>query len=329
MKLSDLAQHAGVSVATVSRVLYQNAPVSESTRNTVLQAMVDLNIKPDDFSKRGKILSAKFILVICSHIINHFYDQILEGLQDVLEDNGYHLIICNTRYQVGVEREFLLSLKFGRIAGIIFLSSMLSDDELLNISKNFPVVQCVEYRENLSIPWISFDNISATKSILKHLMKIGKRKIVLLSCRRDLLMKRQREETYRSMMEDSPMGFNPRLIIHAEEYEITSGLRAVKQLILSGEQFDAIYAASDMLAMGAIYELHNNGMKIPEDVAVAGCDDLEVSSILNPPLTTIYIPKYDLGVNAAKILLKQLEDKEAVIQPILLEHNLRIRESTI
>lgn len=326
--IQDVASMAGVSVATVSRVLNNSMSVSEKTREKVLEAIKKLNYQPNLLGRNLRRTETKMILVLLPNIANPFYARIVKGIEDIAHKNGYNIMLCNTDSDRNREKVYLELLKNRLADGLIFMASELSRDELEKIGSEFPVVQCCEYREGAGISHVSIDNITASYKAVKHLIGLGHNRIGMITCRNNFVSTIHRETGYKKALEEAGISFDQRLLEYGD-YGFKSGLRAAVQLLSLDDRPTAIFAISDIMAVGAARAAKERGFSIPEDVAVVGFDNISFSSMYDPAITTISQPKYDLGCIAMQLLLKQISNDAKEPGEIVLEHELVIRSSTV
>lgn len=326
--IQDVAKKAGVSVATVSRVLNSSPSVSQEAKEKVMNAIKELNYHPNLLGRNLRRMETKMILALLPNISNPFYARIVKGIEDVGHKNGYNVMLCNTDSDIKRERIYLELLKNRLSDGVIFMAPEMDKDELTLIGQNYPVVQCCEYKEGASVSHVSIDNFAAAYKAVKHLTGLGHQRIAMISSDNKFLSTKQREAGYKKALEDEGIKIDEALIKYGD-YGFKSGLRAAKQLLLPDLRPTAIFAISDLMAVGVIRAVKEAGLKVPEDVAVVGFDDISFASMYDPMLTTISQPKYDLGCVAMELLLKHINEKLSEPQNIILEHELIIRESTV
>jgi DNA-binding LacI/PurR family transcriptional regulator len=249
------------------------------------------------------------ILALMPNVSNPFYARVVKGIEDVAHKNGYNVMLCNTDSDINREKAYLELLKNRLADGVIFMAPVMSKEELTLIGQNYPVIQCCEYIEGAGVSYVSIDNFSAAYKAVKHLIGLGHKKIGLISCENNFVSTKQREAGYKKALEDSGIEFDEKLTME--------------------ERPTAIFAISDIMAIGAIRAIKEEGLKVPEDIAVVGFDDISFASMYDPMLTTISQPKYDLGCVAMELLIKHISGKLEEPQRIFLEHELIIRESTV
>ena len=326
--IQDVAKAAGGSVATVSRVINNSEAVTESTREAVMSAIKILNYQPNLLGRNLRRTETRRLLVLLPNIGNPFYARIVKGIEDVAHKNGYNVMLCNTDSDAERERMYLELLKSRLADGVIFMAPVLGKEGLTEIGKSFPVVQCCEYTEGAQVSHVSIDNHAAAYKLTKHLISAGHQRIGMISCRGAVVSIMQRENGFKKALADSGIGFREELVKYGD-YSFNSGLRAANQFVSMKDRPTAIFAISDIMAIGALRSIRENNLKVPEDMAVAGFDNINFASMCNPTLTTISQPKYDMGCISMELLLRQIRGELKEPKEILLEYEIIIRESTV
>jgi len=324
--IQEVAKRANVSVATVSRVLNDSEKVKEETREAVLQAIKVTNYSPN---LSGRILrrnKTNVVLILLPTISNPFYSKAVRGIRFVADKMGYLTMICNTESNRDKEGKYLDLLKYKQADGAIIMSQESSIEELEEIGAIHPVVQCFEYKsENLS--YVSIDNEKAAYEAVSYLIGIGHKKIALVGCNPHYSSAEQREAGYKRALHDANIELEQNLIVRGD-YGFKSGYRCAQKLLKQNVKPTAIFAISDMQAIGVIKALKNKNIKVPEDISVFGFDNISFSMIYDPGVTTVSQPTYDIGAKAMSVLIDLLDGKTRSSQHILLKHRLIIREST-
>lgn len=326
--IQDVAKAAGVSVATVSRVLNKSNTVATSTRNTVLEAIRQLDYRPNLLGRNLRRTETRLVLALLPTIANPFYSRIVKGIEDVAHKNGYNVMLCNTDSDTDRERVYLELLKNRLADGVIFMSPVIDGEELTAIGDHFPVVQCCEYKEGAKVPLASIDNHAAAKKVVRHLISLGHKRIGMISCRNSFLSTICREQGFRDALEDAGHIFNSQCMAYGD-YSFKSGSRAAFSLLALNERPTAIFAISDIMAIGVLRAAKEKRLRVPEDLAVVGFDNISFASMCDPMLTTISQPKYDLGCAAMELLLRKIQGELKEPVEIVLENELIIRESTV
>lgn len=326
--IQDVARLAGVSVATVSRVLNNSSSVTGKTKETVLEAIKKLDYQPNLLGRNLRRAETRMVLVLLPNISNPFYPGVVKGIEDVAHKNGFNIMLCNTDSDRSREKICLEMLKNRLSDGVVFMAPELDKTELTDIGRDFPVVQCCEYKEGAVVSHVSIDNTAAAYKAVKHLLGLGHRRIGMISSNNSFLSTIQRESGYRKALEEAGISFDADLVKYGD-YSFISGLRAANQLLSSKDKPTALFAISDIMAIGALRAVKENGLKVPDDIAVIGFDNISFSSMYDPPLTTISQPRYDIGCVAMELLLKQIRGELKNPRDVVLEYELVIRESTV
>lgn len=326
--IQDVAKIAGVSVATVSRVLNQSSSVAKNTRDVVLEAIKQLDYRPNFLARNLRRTETKMVLVLLPTIANPFYSRIVKGIEDVALKNGYNVMLCNTDSDVGRERVYIELLKDRRADGIIFMAPEMDEQELTALGAEFPVVQCCEYKESVPLPLVAIDNFDAAEKATRHLLSLGHRRIGLITCRNSFVSTIRREQGYKSALEAANIEPDEQLVTYGD-YSFKSGQRAAIQLLGMKDRPTAIFAISDTMAIGALRAAREKSLFVPEDLAVLGFDNISFASMCDPMLTTVSQPKYDLGCTAMDLLLREIRGELKEPMDIVLENELIIRESTM
>lgn len=326
--IQDVAKAAGVSVATVSRVLNDSPSVSGKTRDTVLEVIRKLGYQPNLLGRNLRRTQTKLVLVLLPSIANQFYSKVVKGIEDVAHKNGYNIMLCNTDSDRNREKVYIALLKNRLADGVILMASELGDEELSQLGRSFPVVQCSEYKGHLGVSYAAIDNKSAACREVGHLIGLGHKRIGMISCRNKLLSTIKREEGYQKALQEAGIAFDDALVAYGD-YGFTSGMRASRTLLKLPDRPTAIFAISDNMAIGAMKAARESGLEIPSDLAVAGFDNISFAVMCEPMLTTISQPKYELGCTAMEVLLRQMRGERSEPEEVLLEYELVIRGSTV
>ena len=337
--LRDVAERANVSPSTVSRVLNKKdsaIPISEETRQRVIQAAQEVGYKPNmaarhlaqrqSFALIGAIVP-KTVPAVLAH---PFYMLILHGIAQYCQEKEYAVAI----YFVDTDQEERVDAVYPRIANIpadgFILTSVKSNDRLVPRfqADNIPFVQIGRTLESDQIPphFVDVDNYGGAVTAVTHLIQRGHQKIATIAGPQDMAAGIDRLRGYQDSLQQASIMLKPHWITIGD-FEPESGYRAMDQILdASDMRPTAVFAASDSMAAGAYTAIQERGLRIPEDIAVIGFDDNEVYTNNTPPLTTVRQPITQLGENAAKLLLQLLSDTSS--DNIILEPELIIRQST-
>lgn len=326
--IREVAAMANVSVATVSRVLNDSGIVSYKARAAVLRAIRETDYSPNLLGRSLRRTETRIVLVLLPTIANPFYSGVVKGMEEIASEYGYNVMMCDTASDPEKEKLYTDLLRNRLADGIIFLSPEMKSNELSELAGQLPVVQCSEYKEEAGISTVAIDNSKAAYTAICHLINMGHKRISMISVKNDLISARKREEGYRAALMDHGIRYDAGLIEYGD-YSFKSGIRAGNTIIYMKERPTAVFAISDIMAIGAIKAVREAGLQVPNDIAVMGFDNISFSSMCSPTLSTISQPRYDIGSIAMKLLVKQLENGLAARETIFLEHELIIRESTM
>jgi LacI family repressor for deo operon, udp, cdd, tsx, nupC, and nupG len=325
--IKDVAREAGVSVATVSRVIRNQSSVIEQTRNKVLQAIDILDYHPNAFARNLRNQKSKIILVIVPDIGNTFFHEILKGIESVAHTNGYQVLISDMGNNAKSEVQYLHALSQKLVDGVISLSATAARSMIERISEKFPLVVACQYLEDSPVPNVTIDNIAAAKTIVQYLIDKGHRRIAHLTSFPDMLLYRDRMNGYFKALAENNLPIDLELVKY-DAPSIEGGKRQMELLLELKKPITAVFAAGDTMAIGALKTLKAAGKRVPEDFSVVGFDDIEISSIFEPSLSTINQPKRLMGEMAMKKLLKIIRGEKLKSLQDILNFELVVRESS-
>ncbi len=327
----DVAKKVGISISTVSRALNDSPLVNDETKARVMEAIKELGYQPNLVASSLRRSETKLIICMQISLSNFFMTEFSDcflGMQKTASKYGYKVILCPVDLSREVELEYLNLLKSKLVDGVIFVNSMLRDDELKEIGQNYPAVQCSEYKESIGIPFVSIDNVQASMDATNHLIGLGHRNIGMISSVYKIPGIIRREEGFKKALEKAGIQFNPDMIKHGIN-DFSSGIEMTKQFLSMSKPPTAIFCISDAIARGCVQEIIMEGKKIPEDVAVVGFNNSIMSSLYWPKITTVSQPIYEIGSKSAEMLIKILKNEKDVDKGITLKHEIIVRESTV
>lgn len=324
VRIKEVAEKAGVSVATVSRVLNQHSSVSEKTRRKIEEAINELNYRPSLLGRNLRTKESRLLLVIIPDISNPFYTEIINGIEETALKKGYNILLCNTDSNLERE-EMYFDLMKNRVAdGAILMDQTIPTEKIAALASEYPIVQCSEYTEDERITYVSISNEAASYQAVKHLLQIGKKKIAFINSDEQFLYARERRAGYERALTEYNIPINSDLMRNTGGVSFEHGKQAMNSLLK--HRPDAVFAVSDVLAIGALKEININSFSVPDDIAIIGFDKIDFSNMTNPPLTTISQPMYKMGATSAELLINKIRGEE--VENMILEHELVIREST-
>jgi LacI family transcriptional regulator, repressor for deo operon, udp, cdd, tsx, nupC, and nupG len=326
VRIKDVAKLANVSTATVSRVLRNADNVTEETRKRVLEAIEKLNYQPNVLGRYLRRMETETVLVVVPDITNPFFSKVLRGIESVAIQNGYQVLLGDTQNNVRLEEEYLNLLRQKQVDGTIFLTARISRELIEEMSRQFPVVLACEYFEGAKIPTVSIDNISSARKATEHLIKLGHRRIAHLSGPMNIILSRDRLRGYQQAMMQYELDIDP-VLIQEGDFTYELGYNLTLKLLALEKPPTAIFAANDEMAIGAIKAIRKLSLRVPDDIAVVGFDDIKIASIFEPNLTTISQPMFEIGEKAMNLLLQLIEGNELDKRQFVLEDTLIIRDS--
>jgi LacI family transcriptional regulator len=325
--IKDVAREAGVSIATVSRVLNDVDVVNEDTKEKVVNAIKKLDYRPNIVARSLKTQRTRTIGIIIPDISSQFYSEIVRGGEDVSNIYNYNIILCNTDLDQEKEIEYIRVLKEKMVDGIIYMSYSL-EPEIVALLRNLqiPTVLVETKDKELSFPSVTIDNEKAAFDAVSYLIEKGNKSIAYLGSDPEYInASSYRYLGYKAALESHKITFDEN-IIRFGGLKAKDGYETMKELS-KDIKFDAVFCSSDELAMGAINALRENDIKVPEDVDVIGFDNIYMSSIFYPKLSTIEQPMYDMGSVGMRMLIKVINKKKLEVEHIVLEHTLIERDS--
>ncbi|AOY74527.1 LacI family DNA-binding transcriptional regulator [Clostridium formicaceticum] len=329
--IKDVAKIAGVSTSTVSRALSGNIPVNDDTKKRVLDAVKQLNYKPNFLAKGLKEGRSNAIGLIIPDIRNPIFPALARGVEDTARSNGFNVIFSNSDENIENEINSVNMLKNRWVDGFIFATASLDCQHIHQLrEENIPVVLMVRNIEE-SFDAVVTNNFEASYNAVKYLIDRGLKKIAIINGRLSLSLYRERYEGYKKALEDHGIDFSEEICFNCSMangncYEV------VKNYFSTHRDVDGVFATNDSKAIEAIRAIKDVGLRVPTDISVIGFDDIQISALLDPQLTTVAQPLYDMGKLAVEKLIKIINEKskrKKKPQIDVVKSELVIRNSTI
>lgn len=306
----DVARQAGVSAATVSRYINKNAPVSPEVAERLEKVMIELRFVPHAAARHLASRKTRVVGLLLNNLHNDFFVPLLNGVEAVVRQRGYNLIIAT--YHADSREQTLPPIGPHNTDGLLVFSDGLVDEDLIDLnSKGFPMV--LVHRTpppETSIPSVTVENTEITRLLVDHLIHVhGKRRILFLRGPLYQEDSTRREMGYKAALQANGIPFDEELILNGE-FERNIAYRVMNEFLDREKRvaFDAVFTGDDDAAIGVLKSLHEHRIRIPENVAVIGFDDLGFASFLNPPLTTVRAPTERVGQIATERLFGLLEN---------------------
>ena len=328
---ADVARLAGVSRATVSYVLSNRTggriPITEQTRQKVLAAVEELGYAPSALARSLRSGVSRTIGILMPAVHNPHYWDILAGAEEKITAQGYHLALVTANLDPKRERHCLQSLFQHRLDGLILVPTFIDKftDELQKLSeRNSPVVLITPME---GADWVFPDIRNGAEAMMDHLLGLGHRRIAFINgvARRNL--SQTREDVYIEKIGAAGISLDSDLLVTCG-YRIGDAYLATRAVLDLDEPPTAIWTVNDLLAVGALRAIHERGLRVPDDVAVAGFDDIDLAQQLYPPLTTVHMPATEMGARAAEFLFERLENPRRDLMQELMPTSLVVRQST-
>ena len=330
MNIKQIAKEAGVSVATVSRVLNHPENVAEATRQKIEKVMEEAGYRPNWFAQGLNFNRTKTIGIIVPHILNSIYMEIAKGAEDVALQKGYITFIGNGEMNPKCELDYMEQLETRRVDGIISMFSSIDEKSMRDFEKRgVPIVLIGENVEINDFNTVKVNHLSGAENMTKHLLACGHRRIAFMQGKDPITENQVIRDGFIRTMKESGNSVDESLMITVDN-SIEGGYLGAKKLLTEGKKPDAVFCTSDNIAFGAMDAMKDAGVKIPEDIALAGYGNYKMSNMMEPKLTTCEIPAHKMGVYGARLLFDLIEAGEndrPEPKTITLQSKLKIRKS--
>jgi LacI family transcriptional regulator len=328
----DVARHAGVSTSTVSHVLNRTRFVSDELRERVLAAMRELDYTPNAAARMLTLKRSQTIGLIVSDIRNPFFASVARGVEDVAQEQGYTLVLCNSDESAWRETACLYALETRAVDGVLLASAGVADEHLSRlVQAGYPIVLVDRDLPELGAPAVLLDNEGAAYSAVWHLITRGHQRIAMLSGRAAISTTTERVAGYQRALREAGIDLDDRLVVSGESTS-EGGVIAANKVLELDDPPSAVFSGNNLMSIGALQAIGNRGLLVPEDVALVGFDDFPFpwSDAFRPHLTTVAQPTYELGRRAAELLVQRLKGVSSTASPerVVLEGKLVVRESS-
>ena len=329
LTIKDVAKMAGVSISTVSRVINNSKPVSSDIRDRVLKVIKETGYVPNPVARSLVMKKSQIIGVIVPDISNLLIGELLNGIEEIGRMYDYDILLCNTYGEIEEELKYINLLKSKSVAGIVFVTGKIDEKTVNAIEEgNVPAVYIGKNAKDFDIYSVSIDHEKASYEMTKYLIEKGNKKIAFFrASREDNIEDSERYKGYKKALEDSNIELDKSIVLQGDETS-DSGYMLAKDLIEKENIPEAVFASSDEVAIGAMNAFIDNSIKVPEEVKIAGYDDIKIASMVRPSLTTIKTPIYDIGAVSARMIIKMINKEQLDSKHIILPYTLMNRQST-
>ena len=317
MSIQKIARQAGVSVATVSRVLNNSPSVKAKNRERVLQAIKESNYQPNLLARQLRTARSSMILVMVSNIANPFCAEVVKGIEETAEKNGYRILLCDSGSDIERSKSALRLLSGKMVDGIITMDAFSKLPELTLTIGDAPWVQCAEYADAGEVSCVGISDVGAAEHVVEYLIAQGHQHIALINHDLSYKYARLREQGYKLVLQQQRLTYQ--LIEYASELSAHAGKAAMNALLAKSPRPDAVFAVSDTLAVGAMRAIEQAGLRVPEDIAVIGFDGSELSEMVSPQLSTVQQPSREIGARAVELLIKKIDNADVPAERVILD----------
>jgi LacI family transcriptional regulator len=325
--IKDVAKRAGVSISTVSRVINDSKVVRPETHVKVMKAIEELGYKPNAIARSLKVKNTKTIGILIPDISNNFYPEVVRGIEDIANMYNYNIFLCNTDMEEEKVIQYFQVMAEKQVDGIIFMGNMVSDE--LRVKIDFYDIPTVLIgADSGDLPSVTIDYAAASKAIVNYLINKGHVKIGLIAGKLDdPIVGGAPLRGYMEAMEEAGLQINRDFIVEGG-HRYKSGYSGAQQLLSLTERPTAIFAASDELAFGTIRVAMERGIKIPQELAIAGFNNIDMAAKIFPALTSVAQPMYEMGAIGMRVLTKILNEGGPDKNKIILDYRIVDRETT-
>ena len=321
--IMDVANHAHVSKATVSRVMNENPKVTNDIRQRVLLAVKELGYQPNVNARNLANNTTSVIGLILPDITNPYFPVIARGIEDAAHQKGLSLFISNTDNSPSIEQEYIKKMMSQQVGGIILISSILDEEKVNELGElKIPFVLCDRFLEDTPFDTVSIDHYKASYEVVLDLIGKGHQQICHLSGPDIVQSAKMRKQAYCDAMDEH----NLNRCIRIADFSYESGYELMNS-ILKESIPTAVFAANDLIALGAMNAIQEKNLRIPQDISVIGCDDIVFAQMSNPKLSTISVPAYQIGVMAVNMLVERIKGERSIARNLILDHRFIQRES--
>ena len=328
--IKDIARHLSVSVSTVSRALVDDKNIRKETKEKVLEAAKLLGYKPNPVATNLKYGHTNTVGVIVPEMVTPFFSCVINGIQEVLYAHGIKVIIADSDEDPEKERENLLLMERFMVDGIIIslCSYKKNREEYLRLQKaEMPMVFYDRIPHGLDVSQVTVDDYTKSFFLVEHLIRTGRRQIVHIQGSDDVYNSMERTRGYKDALAKFHIPWDERMLVRGG-LTLEDGKNVADDLLGRNLPFDAVFAFTDTLAIGAMNRLREQGKKIPEEVAVASFSGTALSTIVYPGLTTVEPPLFQMGKETARLILEKIKNPASPNRSVVLDAEIKLRAST-
>jgi LacI family transcriptional regulator len=326
--IRDVARASGLALSTVSNALADKSSVRPETKMLVRHTAEQLGYRASSVARGLRMGRSWSVAMIVSDITNPFHGEVVRGAEEALIDADYHLYVANTDGNRKKQSQYVQHFIDRQVDGIILMSHAPDDRDMQSlIAAGMPTVLLIRRQEKIELDFSGIENYDSTDAALNYLWTLGHRRIGFVGGPQTFSGAVERLEAYRRFAGRVGMDVDPAWIDYGE-YSIESGRAATGRLLERAPTLTALMMAEDMMALGALITARERNVNVPRDLSILGWDDLFTSALPQINLTTMQVPKWELGGNAARLLIRRISDPEATVESRLVRPQLVVRGTT-
>jgi len=324
----DVAREAGVSMATVSRVVNNNPNVKPATRKKVFEAIERLGYRPNAVARGLASKKTTTVGVVIPDISNAIFAEVARGIEDIANMYHYNIILCNADKKKDKEIRVINTLLEKQVDGLLFMGGAVTEEHQQAFkTANVPIVLCATSDESGEIPSVDIDHETAAFDAVQSLIKQGHRRIAMISgTLEDPSNGYARFNGYKKALADAGIAYDDTLV-RIGNYRYESGSDAMRYFLELANRPSAVFSATDEMAIGAIHAIQDKGLQVPADISVISVDNSRMASMVRPLLTTVAQPMYDIGAVSMRLLTKLMKKEHVEQAQVILPHELIVRQS--
>lgn len=329
--IADVAAAAGVHPSTVSRVLSADgsSSIATATAHRVTQAADRLGYRPSALARSLRLRRTLTLGMLVPDITNPFFSSIIKGAEDAARLRGYNLILCNTEDLPEREASYLAVLRERQVDGLLIASSRMGNATIAGLRRDrFPFVLLNRTARAAGDLAVLVDNKAGAESAVTHLAAFGHRHVAHIAGPSTTTTGAERWAGFTAAARAHGLATDRRLLIEADGFSEAAGYTATRELLARGTVLTALFAANDLIAIGALTAIREAGLRVPQDISIVGFNDIPLAGLLEPALTTVRVPQLEMGHRAAELLVARLEGRQDGPGRIILPTTLIARASS-
>ena len=326
--ISQIAKQANVSIATVSRIINKSGYVKPETTQKVLQAITHFGLTPKDFHIAETATNTCSILVCFPDFRNPFYTEVIDGIQAAAASRGFRTFFYEASDYKNALNEYEVIMDQNHFSGLLLVHNIFDKEQLSRLRLKYPIVMCSEHCYLPNVSFVSIDDIYSSQIAINYLISTGRTKIALINSMLTNAYAKYREKGYLEAMAKAGLVPRNEWIMHVSSIDFDMAVSIISALLKKPDHPDAFYCVSDVYGAAAIKAIQNCNLQVPKDIAVIGFDNIDLSKMVVPSLTTISQPKRQIGHQSCELLLDLIENPSSPTQHILLNTELIVRDST-